>query len=281
MAGDCRVTPGGGRPQGRALHDPEVDLRQEVVVAAGAGLVRRCRRSRCCWRRRPAWGGGALSVVTTSTDLKSLVDAVGGDRVARREPGAAAPRSRTRSEVKPSQLAAAQGGGAARAGSVSTTSRGSRALVPRVSDPRFAPGGASDLDASGDRPPPGGDARVRSERGVHVHGFGNHALLARPGERRARSPRRSSDALTRLAAGRARGLRSETERASSARLDAGLARWTAARWRPIAARASWRVTRAGPTSRAALRPRRRRARSSRHPACRRRPRRLAELDQRE
>ena len=29
----------------------------------------------------PAWGGGPLPVVTTTTDLKALVEAVGGDRV--------------------------------------------------------------------------------------------------------------------------------------------------------------------------------------------------------
>jgi len=52
----------------------------------------------------PAWGGGVLDVVTTSTDLKALVEAVGGERVtaeslapALHEPHAV--------DVKPGQLA--------------------------------------------------------------------------------------------------------------------------------------------------------------------------------
>jgi hypothetical protein len=51
MAADCRVLAGGGRSQGRALHDPEVDLHQEIVGAAGARPRPAGRRSRAGRRR--------------------------------------------------------------------------------------------------------------------------------------------------------------------------------------------------------------------------------------
>ena len=47
-------------------------------------------------------------------------------------------------------------------------------VVQTVNDPRFAPGGPNDLDVSrGILLLQSETARVRSERGVHVHGFGN------------------------------------------------------------------------------------------------------------
>src|SRR4030095_1960021 len=67
--------PGGGRPQGCALHGPEERLRQEIVVwGALAGALPSLGAA-------PAWGGGPLPIVTTTTDLKALVEAVGGERV--------------------------------------------------------------------------------------------------------------------------------------------------------------------------------------------------------
>ena len=52
----------------------------------------------------PAWGGGPLPVVTTSTDLKALVEAVGGDRV--HVEALAPPLSDPHAvDVKPGQLA--------------------------------------------------------------------------------------------------------------------------------------------------------------------------------
>ena len=52
----------------------------------------------------PAWGGGAIPVVTTSTDLKALVEAVGGAhvRVTSLAPAVHEPHV---VEVKPGQLA--------------------------------------------------------------------------------------------------------------------------------------------------------------------------------
>ncbi|HEV8474975.1 MAG TPA: zinc ABC transporter substrate-binding protein, partial [Methylomirabilota bacterium] len=94
----------------------------------------------------PAWGGGALPVVTTSTDLKALVEAVGGERVqvtslapALHDPHAV--------EVKPGQLAALRG--AALLVRVGLDHEPWLARVRQtVGDARFAPGGAADLDAS-------------------------------------------------------------------------------------------------------------------------------------
>ena len=94
----------------------------------------------------PARGGGVLDVVTTSTDLKALVEAVGGERVtveslapAVHEPHAV--------DVKPGQLA--------RLRSAALLARVGLDHEPwltrvraAVNDPRFAPGGTGDLDLS-------------------------------------------------------------------------------------------------------------------------------------
>ena len=172
----------------------------------------------------PAQGGDALHLVTTSTDLKTLVEAVGGERVSveslappLHEPHVVA--------VKPGQLARLR----------------SAALLVRVgldhepwltrvraamNDPRFAPGGPGDLDLSR-----GIDLlqtetpRIRSERGAHVHGFGNPHYWLDPANARAMTQsiaealaRLSPDGRDAFTANRARFLE---------RLDAGLARWTA------------------------------------------------------
>jgi ABC-type Zn uptake system ZnuABC Zn-binding protein ZnuA len=173
----------------------------------------------------PAWGGGPLPVVTTSTDLKALVEAVGGARVqvASLAPPLHDPHS---VEVKPGAL----------------TELRAAALLVRigldhepwlarplgvVGDPRLMPGGAADLDVSrGIALLDAETARVRPERGVHVHGFGNpHYWLdpenARPITERIRG------ALVRLSPGDAALF--EANRARFLRqLDAGLARWRSA-----------------------------------------------------
>jgi len=94
----------------------------------------------------PAWGGGALAVVTTSTDLKALVEAVGGDRVtveslapAVHEPHAV--------DVKPGQLAKLKT--AALLVRIGLDHEPWLARVRRAGgDPRFALGGPDDLDVS-------------------------------------------------------------------------------------------------------------------------------------
>ncbi len=171
----------------------------------------------------PARGGGGLDVVTTSTDLKALVEAVGGERVsveslapALHEPHAV--------DVKPGQLA--------RLKSATLLVRVGLDHEPwlarvraTVSDPRFAPGGAADLDVSR-----GIDLlqtetpRVKSEQGVHVHGFGNPHYWLDPANARPMTQtildglaRLSPDAREAFSRNRARFLE---------RLDAGIRRWT-------------------------------------------------------
>src|SRR6266481_5104705 len=68
--------PGRGRPQGRALHDPEVGLQQEIVA-----LLRVLALVVTLAATGAVAAGGPVNVVTTSTDLKALVEVVGGDRV--------------------------------------------------------------------------------------------------------------------------------------------------------------------------------------------------------
>ena len=172
----------------------------------------------------PARGGDVLDVVTTSTDLKALVEAVGGERVtveslapALHEPHAV--------EVKPGQLARLKS--AALLVRVGLDHEPWLARVrATVNDPRFAPGGAADLDVSR-----GIDLlqtetpRLKSERGVHVHGFGNPHYWLDPANARPMTQtileglvRVFPDAREVFRRNRARFLK---------RLDAGIARWTA------------------------------------------------------
>ena len=120
----------------------------------------------------PARGGGPLPVVTTSTDLKALVEAVGGDRVhvEALAPPLADPHA---VDVKPGQLAKIKS--AALLVRIGLDHEPWLARVLRsVNDPRFARGSPHDLDASkGIRLLQAETPRVRAERGVHVHGFGN------------------------------------------------------------------------------------------------------------
>jgi ABC-type Zn uptake system ZnuABC Zn-binding protein ZnuA len=120
----------------------------------------------------PAWGGGPLPIVTTSTDLKALVEAVGGDRV--RVMSLAPPVHEPHQvEVKPSQLAELRAAAFLVRIGLDHEPWLTR-VVQTVNDPRFAPGGSSNLDVSrGILLLQSETARVRNERGVHVHGFGN------------------------------------------------------------------------------------------------------------
>ena len=120
----------------------------------------------------PAWGGGALPIVTTSTDLKALVGAVGGDRV--QVDNLAPPLLDPHAiDVKPGQLAKIKA--AALLVRIGLDHEPWLVRVLRsVNDPRFVPGSPHYLDTSkriqllqGERP------RIRAEGGVHVHGFGN------------------------------------------------------------------------------------------------------------
>ncbi len=119
-----------------------------------------------------AWGAGPLPVVTTTTDLKSLVEAVGGERV---QVVALAPplHDPHAVEVKPGQLARIKA--AALLVRIGLDHEPWLARVLRsVNDPRFARGSPHYLEtSSGIRLLQAETPRVRPERGVHVHGFGN------------------------------------------------------------------------------------------------------------
>ena len=172
----------------------------------------------------PAWGG-PLPVVTTTTDLKALVEAVGGDRVrvASLAPALHDPHS---VEVKPGALAELRGAALLVRIGLDHEPWLARPLRA-VGDPRLLPGGAADLDVSrgialldAEKP------RVRAERGVHVHGFGNpHYWLdpenARPITERIRV------ALAELAPGEAARFAANRTRFLEG-LDAGLRRWRSA-----------------------------------------------------
>lgn len=173
----------------------------------------------------PAWAGGALAVVTTSTDLKALVEAVGGDRVAV-ESLAPALHDPHAVDVKPGQLAKLKT--AVLLVRIGLDHEPWLARVLRaVNDPRFRPGGPHDLDVSkGVELLQTEIARVRSERGVHVHGFGNPHYWLDPANARPIS-QAILEALGRLRPADREAFTANRER-FLARLDAGLARWTAA-----------------------------------------------------
>jgi len=170
----------------------------------------------------PAWGGAVLPVVTTTTDLKALVEAVGGARV-RVVSLAPALHDPHRVDVKPGALAELKAAGLLVRIGLDHEPWLARPLRA-VGEARLLPGGPADLDVSRgiallDAETP----RVRAERGVHVHGFGNpHYWLdpenARPITERIRSAlaRLAPDDAALFAANRARFL---------GELDAGLARW--------------------------------------------------------
>ena len=173
----------------------------------------------------PAWGGGAISIVTTTTDLKALVEAVGGDRVSVESlaPPIHDPHA---VEVKPGQLARLRE--AALLVRVGLDHEPWLARPLRASgNARLRPRGPGDLDVSaGIELLQTETVRARPERGGHVHGLGNTHYWLDPENARVMSAT-ILGGLARLApadhavftANRARFLE---------RLDAGLARWSRA-----------------------------------------------------
>ena len=173
----------------------------------------------------PAWGGGALSVVTTTTDLKALVEAVGGDRV-RAESLTPAVHDPHAVEVKPGQLARLRDAALLVRIGLDHEPWLARA-VQTAGNPALARGAGGDLDVSaGIELLDAETVRARPARGGHVHGLGNTHYWLDPENARvitasilgglARVAPADQAAFT---ANRARFL---------ARLDAGLARWTRA-----------------------------------------------------
>jgi len=164
-----------------------------------------------------------LDVVTTSTDLKSLVEAVGGARVAV-ESLAPALHEPHAVDVKPGQLRHLKS--AALLVRVGLDHEPWLARVrATVNDPRFAPGGAADLDVSRNiellqtETP-----RLKSDAGAHVHGFGNPHYWLDPANARPIT-QTILDGLARLAPdGREAFTRNRA--LFLERLDAGVTRWT-------------------------------------------------------
>lgn len=170
-----------------------------------------------------AWGAGPLRVVTTSTDLQALVAAVGGARV-RVESLAPALHDPHAVDVTPRQFARLKGADLlVRIGL--DHEPWLRRVLQAVNDPRFTRGSPNDLDTSRsvellqtETP------RVRSERGVHVHGFGNPHFWLDPENARPITGA-ILEALARLAPDGRREFEANRARFLE-RLDAGLARWS-------------------------------------------------------
>ncbi len=120
----------------------------------------------------PAWGGGPLAVVTTSTDLKALVEAVGGERV--RVESLAPPIHEPHAvEVKPSQLTELKAASLLVRIGLDHEPWLTRVLQT-VNDARFTRGSPNYLETSkGIRLLQAETPRLRADRGVHLHGFGN------------------------------------------------------------------------------------------------------------
>ena len=169
--------------------------------------------------------GGPLPVVTTSTDLKALVETVGGDRV--QVESLAPPLHDPHAiEVKPGQLAKLKAAALLVRIGLDHEPWLSRVLRS-VNDPRFAAGSPHYLDASkGIRLLQAETPRVRAERGVHVHGFGNTHYWLDPENSRPITGA-ILETLTRLAPGD-RSYFEANRNTFLERLDAGLARWSQA-----------------------------------------------------
>jgi ABC-type Zn uptake system ZnuABC Zn-binding protein ZnuA len=146
------------------LYGPEIDLREKEVAVPRALVVL------LLWSAA-AWGA-PLSIVTTSTDLKSLVEAVGGEKV--KVESLAPPLSDPHAvEVKPGQLARMKSAALLVRIGLDHEPWLGRALAA-VGDSRFGAGSANYLDVSrsiellqSETP------RLRADKGVHLHGFGN------------------------------------------------------------------------------------------------------------
>lgn len=117
-------------------------------------------------------GGGPLSVATTSTDLKALVEAVGGERV-QVESLAPPIQDPHAVEIKPSRLARLKAAALfVRVGL--DHEPWLAAALSTVNDPRFVAGSLHYLDASkGVRLLQSETPRLRADKGAHVHGLGN------------------------------------------------------------------------------------------------------------
>lgn len=173
----------------------------------------------------PAWGGGPLPVVTTSTDLKALAEAVGGDRV--RVQSLAPPIHEPHAvEIRPGQLAELKAAALLVRIGLDHEPWLFRVLKA-VGDPRFAPGSPHYVETSRRiRLLQAETPRLRADRGVHLHGFGNTHFWLDPENARPITEA-ILDALAQLAPAD-RPLFEANRRRFLADLDGRLRRWTQA-----------------------------------------------------
>jgi ABC-type Zn uptake system ZnuABC Zn-binding protein ZnuA len=173
----------------------------------------------------PAWGGGPVPIVTTSTDLKALVEAVGGDRV--RVESLAPPLHDPHAvEVKPGQLARLKAAALLVRIGLDHEPWLTRVLKA-VNDPRLVRGSRHYLETSkGIQLLQAEIPRVKGDRGVHVHGFGNTHYWLDPENARPIT-QAILDALSRLAPADRSHFETNRKRFLE-QLDASLARWSQA-----------------------------------------------------
>jgi len=173
----------------------------------------------------PTWGGGPLPVVTASTDLKALVEAVGGDRV-RVESLAPAVHDPHAVDVKPGQIAKLKAAALLVRIGLDHEPWLTRALRS-ANEPRLMPGSPHHVDTSRNLELLQTETpRVREKGAAHVHGFGNpHYWL---------DPANASPITATVLEGLVRALPAEraTFEANRARflerLDGALVRWSQA-----------------------------------------------------
>jgi ABC-type Zn uptake system ZnuABC Zn-binding protein ZnuA len=173
----------------------------------------------------PARGGGPLPVVTTTTDLKALVDAVGGTLVSveslappLHDPHAV--------DVKPGQLAQLRTAALLVRVGLDHEPWLRGALVA-LGDAAPLPGGPRDLDLSRSVTLLQTETvRLRADAAPHVHGFGNPHYWLDPENARPMTAAIAEALGRRLPAERAR-VQAQRRRFLE-RLDAGLLRWRAA-----------------------------------------------------
>jgi ABC-type Zn uptake system ZnuABC Zn-binding protein ZnuA len=169
-----------------------------------------------------AWGSGPLPVVTTATDLKSLVEVVGAEKV--QAESLTAPLSDPHSiGVKPGQLAKLRA--AALLVRIGLDHEPWLAAALRtVNDPRFVAGSPHYLDTSkGIRLLQAETPRLRADKAAHVHSLGNTHYWLDPENSRPITAA-ILEALARLAP-RDRGYFEANRKLFLARLDARLSEW--------------------------------------------------------
>jgi ABC-type Zn uptake system ZnuABC Zn-binding protein ZnuA len=177
------------------------------------------------WAAAPAGGSGPLLVVTTSTDLQALVEAVGADRV-RAESLASPAQDPHAIDLKPSQIARLKTAALLVRIGLDHEPWLTRALRA-AGDPRLVRGSPHYLDTSTDiallqtETP-----RLREKGAVHVHGYGNPHYWLDPENARPMTAA-ILEALVRLIPADRPHFEANRRRFLD-RLDAGLARWLAA-----------------------------------------------------